>query len=191
MKKKRCGWSESSELMRKYHDAEWGVPLHDDKRLFEFLVLEGVQAGLSWSTVLNKRENYRKALDNFNYKKIAKYTDKKIEALLQNTGLIRNRLKMNALVTNAKCFINVQKEFGSFDKYIWSFVNHKPIVNKFKSLNEIPAKTLLSDKISEDMKKRGFKFVGSTIIYAYMQATGMVNDHLISCFRKNHVFEKK
>jgi len=191
MKKKRCGWSESSELMRKYHDAEWGVPLHDDKRLFEFLVLEGVQAGLSWSTVLNKRENYRKALDNFNYKKIAKYTDKKIESLLQNAGLIRNRLKMNALVINAKCFINVQKEFGSFEKYLWSFVNNKPIVNKFKSLNETPTKTLLSDKISEDMKKRGFKFVGSTIIYAYMQATGMVNDHLISCFRKNHVFEKK
>lgn len=169
--------------MRKYRDEEWGVPVHDNKRLFEFLVLEGAQAGLSWSTVLNKRENYRKALDNFDYQKIAKYPEKKIESLLQDTGLIRNRLKIHALVINAKCFINVQKEFGSFDKYIWSFVNNKPIINVFKSLKEIPTKTPISDKISKDMKTRGFKFVGSTIIYAHMQATGMVNDHLITCFR--------
>lgn len=179
----RCTWPSDDKLMIKYHDKEWGVPLHNDKKLFEFLILEGFQAGLSWRTVLYKRENFRKAFDNFDYNKVAKYDKRKINALLKDEGIIRNRLKVEGAVKNAKAFLQIRKEFGTFDKYIWGFVNYKPVQNKFKSLKELPAKTELSDLISKDMKKRGFTFVGSTIIYAHMRATGMVNDHLISCFR--------
>jgi len=180
---KSCEWPTGNELMTKYHDKEWGVPLHDERKLFEFLVLEGFQAGLSWQTILNKRENFRKAFDNFDYKKIAKYKQPKINSLLKDAGIIRNKLKVRGAVTNAKAFMEVQKEFGSFDKYIWEFVDGKPIVNKWKTMNQIPATTELSDIISKDLKKRGFTFVGSTIVYAHMQATGMVNDHVIGCFR--------
>jgi len=169
--------------MIKYHDKEWGVPLHNDKKLFEFLILEGFQAGLSWRTILHKRENFRKAFDNFDYNKVAKYNNRKINSLLKDAGIIRNRLKIAGSITNAKEFIKVRKEFGTFDKYIWSFVNGKPIQNNIKSLKELPAKTKLSDQISEDLRKRGFKFVGSTIVYAHMQATGMVNDHVVDCFK--------
>ncbi len=179
---KRCTWP-SNELAIAYHDSEWGVPLHDDQRLFEFLVLEGAQAGLSWDTILRKRENYREAFDGFDANKVARYTDKKIEKLLQNEGIIRNRLKIVSAVSNAKAFLKVQKEFGSFDKYIWSFVDRKPIVNKWKETSQVPATSEVSDTLSKDLKKRGFKFVGSTIMYAHMQATGVVNDHLVSCFR--------
>jgi DNA-3-methyladenine glycosylase I len=179
---KRCDWPKN-ELAIKYHDEEWGVPLHDDPKLFEFIILEGAQAGLSWDTILRKRENYRKAFDGFDVAKVARYADKKIERLLQDEGIIRNRLKVAAAVNNAKAFITVQKEFGSFDKYIWSFVDEKPIVNRWKESGQIPATSDVSDTISKDMRARGFKFVGSTIIYAHMQATGMVNDHLVSCFR--------
>jgi DNA-3-methyladenine glycosylase I len=179
---RRCGWAKN-ELAIQYHDTEWGVPLHDDRGLFEFLVLEGAQAGLSWDTILRKRENYRKAFDNFDVEKVARYTDKRIAKLLQDEGIIRNRLKIASAVSNAKAFLRVQKEFGSFDKYIWAFVNGRPIKNKWKEIGQVPAKTDVSDAISKDMKKRGFSFVGSTIIYAHMQATGMVNDHLVSCFR--------
>jgi len=185
--KNRCGWSSGETIMIKYHDKEWGVPLHNDKKLFEFLVLEGFQAGLSWLTVLKKRENFRKAFDNFDFNKVAKYDKRKINSLLKDAGIIRNRLKIDGAVANAKAFIKTRKEFGTFDKYIWSFVNGKPIQNKLKSLDDIPAKTELSDKISVDLKKRGFKFVGSTIVYAHMQATGMVNDHILDCFRHNEV----
>ena len=180
---KRCDWCLKNDLYMEYHDTEWGVPVHDDQLLFEFLLLEGVQAGLSWLTVLRKRENYRLAYDNFDPVKVAAYDDAKMQELLQNEGIIRNRLKVAASVNNAKRFLEVQQEFGSFDQYIWSFVDFKPIVNHFEKLEELPARTELSDKISKDMKKRGFKFVGSTIVYAHMQATGMVNDHLASCFR--------
>jgi DNA-3-methyladenine glycosylase I len=179
---KRCEWP-FEELMIKYHDKEWGVPLHSDRKLFEFLILEGAQAGLSWSTVLKKRENYRKAFDNFRPVKISRYSDKDIKRLLSNPGIIRNRLKIKSAISNAKSFLKVKKEFRSFDKYIWSFVNGKPVMNKFKSVKEIPSSTKLSDIISKDLKKRGFNFVGSTIVYAHMQATGMVNDHVVSCFR--------
>jgi DNA-3-methyladenine glycosylase I len=185
--KNRCGWSSSETIMIKYHDKEWGVPLHNDKKLFEFLVLEGFQAGLSWLTILKKRENFRKAFDNFDFNKVAKYDKRKINSLLKDAGIIRNRLKIEGAVANAKAFIETRKEFGTFDKYIWSFVNGTPIQNKLKSLNNIPAKTELSDKISADLKKRGFKFVGSTIVYAHMQATGMVNDHILDCFRHKEV----
>jgi len=173
--------------MIKYHDKEWGVPVHNDKKLFEFLLLEGMQAGLSWRTVLYKRENFRKAFDNFNFNKIAKYNKRKITSLLKDEGIIRNKLKVESAVTNAKAFLEVRKEFGTFNKYIWSFINGNPIQNKFKSLKEIPASTKLSDLISKDLKKRGFKFVGTTIIYAHMQATGMVNDHVVGCFRYKEV----
>ena len=183
---KRCDWPKN-ELALAYHDNEWGVPLHDDKRLFEFLILEGAQAGLSWDTILRKRDNYRKAFDGFNVNKVARYTDKKIAKLLQDEGIIRNRLKVSAAVSNAKEFLKVQKEFGSFDKYIWGFIDGKPIVNRWKLTTQIPATSKVSDTISKDMKQRGFKFVGSTIIYAHMQATGMVNDHLTSCFRYKEV----
>jgi DNA-3-methyladenine glycosylase I len=179
----RCTWPSDDKLMIKYHDREWGVPLHNDKKLFEFLILEGFQAGLSWRTVLYKRETFRKAFDNFDYNKVAKYDKRKINSLLKDEGIIRNRLKVEGAVKNAKAFLQIRKEFGTFDKYIWGFVNGKPIQNKFNSLKELPARTELSDIISKDMKKRGFTFVGSTIIYAHMQATGMVNDHLIGCFR--------
>ncbi len=181
--KTRCGWSGSDTLYIDYHDNEWGSPVHDDRLLFEFLILEGAQAGLSWITVLKKRDNYRKAFDNFEPEKVARYNSVKVEKLLLNEGIIRNRLKIASAITNAKSFLDVQKEFGSFDKYIWQFVNYKPIINSWNSLKEIPAKTKESDMISKDMKKRGFKFVGSTICYAFMQAVGMVNDHMTDCFR--------
>lgn len=187
---KRCTWP-GNELAIKYHDEEWGVPLHDERGLFEFLILEGAQAGLSWDTILRKRENYRKAFDNFEPAKVARYTDKKVEKLLQNEGIIRNRLKIASAIKNAKAFIAVQKEFGSFDEYIWAFVDGKPIVNKWKQTGQVPATSPESDAISKDLKKRGFNFVGSTIMYAHMQATGMVNDHLVTCFRykecQNHL----
>lgn len=183
----RCNWAISGENMKKYHDEEWGVPLHDDQKLFEFLVLEGFQAGLSWQIVLNKREAFRKAFDNFDLQKVAKYDETKMNELVQNKAIIRNKMKIAATVNNAKRFLEVQKEFNSFDKYIWQFVGYKPIVNAFKTLKEMPAKTSLSDKISADLKKRGFKFIGSTVIYAHMQATGMVNDHLMDCFRYKEI----
>jgi DNA-3-methyladenine glycosylase I len=176
-------WNTTDELMIKYHDEEWGTPLHDDRRLFEFLILEGFQAGLSWITILRKRENFKKAFDDFDYKKIAKYDSEKIEKLLNDSGIIRNRLKIKSAIENSIAFMKIINEFGSFDKYIWGFVNGRPINNKLKSFSEMPAKTPLSDIISIDLKKRGFKFVGSTIIYAHMQATGMVNDHLVTCRR--------
>ena len=179
---KRCGWA-SNELAIHYHDTEWGVPLHDDRGLFEFLILEGAQAGLSWDTILAKRENYRKAFDNFDAAKVAKYTEAKRAKLLENPGIVRNRLKVASAVSNATAFLAVQKEFGSFDAYIWSFVGGKPIDGKRKELGDIPAKTEISDALSKDLKKRGFNFVGSTIMYAFMQATGMVNDHVSTCFR--------
>jgi DNA-3-methyladenine glycosylase I len=182
--KKRCQWVPvDNPLYVKYHDEEWGVPIHDDRLLFEFLVLEGMQAGLSWLTILRKRENFRTAFDHFDPQKIALYNEKKIEELMQNSGIIRNRLKIVSAVQNAKAFLDVQAEFGSFDTFIWQFVERKSIVNKWKTLKEIPAKTPLSDAISKELKKRGFKFVGSTIIYTHMQATGMVNDHTVDCFR--------
>jgi DNA-3-methyladenine glycosylase I len=180
---KRCPWGTSDPLYVEYHDKEWGVPVHDDRKLFEMLILEGAQAGLSWLTVLKKRENYRKAFDNFEAVKIAKYDKRKIEQLLKNEGIIRNKLKINAAVINAKAFLQVKEEFGSFDKYIWQFVGNKPIINKRKSMKEIPAKTKESDEMSKDLIKRGFKFVGSTICYAFMQAVGLVNDHTVDCWK--------
>jgi len=185
--KSRCEWGTVSQLYIDYHDNEWGVPVHDDRMLFEFLVLEGAQAGLSWETVLKKRENYRKAFNNFDPVKVSRYGDKKIEALMGNKGIIRNRLKIASAVNNAKRFLEVQKEFGTFDAYIWQFVNGKPITNRFKSMQEIPATTKESDAMSKDLKKRGFKFVGPTICYAHMQATGMVNDHVVDCFRYKEI----
>lgn len=183
---KRCDWAKN-ELAIHYHDTEWGAPLRDDRALFEFLILEGAQAGLSWDTVLVKRDNYRKAFDNFDAEKIARYGDKKVEQLLQNEGIIRNRLKIHSAIRNAKCYLNTVEEFGSFEKYIWGFVDGKPIVNKWKNIKEVPASTPISDALSKDLKKRGFNFVGSTIMYAFMQATGMVNDHLTDCFRHKEV----
>ncbi len=183
MNKNRCSWCGEDPLYMKYHDKEWGVPVYEDDKLFEFLILETFQAGLSWITVLRKRENFRKAFDDFNYQKIARYNEKKFDKLMNDAGIIRNKLKIKATISNAIAFMVVQKEFGSFSKYIWSFVDYKPIENSWRSLDEIPAKTTLSDRISTDLKKRGFKFVGSTIIYAHMQATGMVNDHIVDCFR--------
>ncbi len=185
--KKRCPWPASNELMIKYHDKEWGVPVHNDKKLFEFLILEGFQAGLSWSTILKKRDNFKKAFDNFDAKKITKYDKRKISSLLKDEGIIRNRLKVNAAIINAKAFLQIQKEFGSFDKYMWSFVDGKPKKNKWKTMSQIPATTKESDVLSRDLIKRRFKFVGSTIIYAHMQAVGMVNDHIITCFRYKEV----
>ena len=181
---KRCGWCGTDPLYIKYHDEEWGKPIFEDNTLFEFLILETFQAGLSWITVLRKRENFRKAFDNFNYKKIAKYDDKKVEELMQNEGIIRNGLKIKAAVTNAQSFMRIQKEFGSFSNYIWGFINGKPIVNNFANIKELPSSTPLSDKISKDLKKRGIKFVGSTVMYAHMQATGMVNDHIVGCLAR-------
>ena len=185
--KKRCGWCLGDPLYETYHDEEWGIPVYDDDTLFEFLILETFQAGLSWITILRKRDNFRKAFDNFNYKKIANYNHEKIESLLEDAGIIRNKLKINATVTNAKAFIQIQKEFGSFSKYIWGFVDGKPIKNKLENHKNAPATTPLSDAISKDLKHRGFKFVGSTVIYAHMQATGMVNDHTTECFRYHEV----
>lgn len=178
----RCGWAQKNELMSRYHDEEWGRPLHDDQKLFEFLIMEGMQAGLSWLTILKKREAFRLAFDNFDVNKVAKYDQRKVDELMSNSAIIRNKLKIEASINNARRFLEVVDEFGSFDRYIWSFVNFQPIVNKFENLSELPAKTELSDLISEDLKRKGFKFVGSTVIYAHMQATGMVNDHLIHCF---------
>jgi DNA-3-methyladenine glycosylase I len=188
--KNRCPWPGDDPIYIAYHDKEWGVPIHSDKKLFEFLLLEGFQAGLSWRTILMKRPNFRMAFDNFDYNKIAGYKRKKIESLMKDAGIIRNRLKIESAVKNAKAFIELRKEFGTFDKYIWSFVDNKPVINKFKTLKELPARTELSDTISKDLKKRGFNFVGSTIIYAHLQATGVVNDHLISCFRYKEVNKK-
>lgn len=183
---KRCDWARN-DLAIHYHDSEWGVPLHDDRRLFEFLILEGAQAGLSWDTVLQKRENYRKAFDNFDAAKIARYDEKKCAELMQNQGIIRNRLKIASAVRNAKCYLEIVEKEGSFDKYIWSFVDGKPIVNVWENIKQVPASTPVSDAMSKDLKKRGFNFVGSTIMYAFMQATGMVNDHLTSCFRYREI----
>ena len=179
----RCDWAGDDDLYQKYHDEEWGNPVYEDATLFEFLILETFQAGLSWITILRKRENFRKAFDQFDYQKIAKYDSNKESELLQDTGIIRNKLKIKSAISNAQAFMKVQKEFGSFSKYIWAFVNEKPIQNKFKTMHEVPANTPLSDTISKDLKKRGFKFVGSTVVYAHMQACGMVNDHLTTCFR--------
>jgi DNA-3-methyladenine glycosylase I len=180
----RCGWCLSSDLYKEYHDQEWGTPVYDDATLFEFLILETFQAGLSWITILNKRENFRKAFDNFDYKKIALYSEDKVQELLLDAGIIRNKLKVRSAVSNATAFMMIQEEFGSFSKYIWNFTNGKPIINNPKTLKEVPATTPLSDTISTDLKKRGFKFVGSTVVYAYLQATGMVNDHIENCWKR-------
>ncbi len=185
----RCGWCVGDPLYEAYHDREWGVPLKDDAAIFEFLILETFQAGLSWITILRKRENFRKAFDNFDYKKMANYSDAKIEELLQDSGIIRNGSKIRAAVTNARAFIMVQEEFGSFSKYIWSFVDGSPIQNDWNHLKEVPATTPVSEALSKDLKKRGFKFVGPTVVYAHMQATGMVNDHVKNCFRNPEVKE--
>lgn len=187
MEKHRCGWCKGDDLYETYHDEEWGVPVKDDAKLFEFLILETFQAGLSWITVLRKRENFRKAFDNFDYKKITTYNQQKIDSLLADAGIIRNKLKINATISNARAFMDVQNEFGSFSRYIWNFTDGTPIKNKVKNYKEVPPTTTLSDTISKDLKKRGFKFVGSTVIYAHMQATGMVNDHEVNCFRYNEV----
>ncbi|MFO7755465.1 MAG: DNA-3-methyladenine glycosylase I [Bacteroidales bacterium] len=181
--KHRCGWCGNDRLYIDYHDKEWGVPVYDDRILFEFLALESFQAGLSWLTILKKRENFRAALDDFDYRLIAGYDEKKVNELLANSGIIRNRLKILAIINNARAFIEVQKQYGSFSNYIWAFTGGKPIINHLQTSGELPSKTPLSDKISRDLKKKGFKFTGSTIVYAHMQATGMVNDHLVSCFR--------
>ncbi len=183
----RCGWSSVDPSMIQYHDLEWGVPVHDDKRLFEFLVLEGAQAGLNWLIILRRRNGYRRAFEKFDFRKVAKFDDEKIESLLQDESIIRNRLKIESAVTNALAFLLIREEYGSFDKYLWQFVYFEPIKNSWISLEQIPSRTDVSDRMSRDLMNRGFKFVGSTICYAYMQATGMVNDHLISCFRYNEL----
>src|SRR5688572_18501800 len=188
--KNRCAWCLKFEQYIEYHDTEWGVPVHDDRIHFEFLILEGAQAGLSWSTILKKREGYRKAFAQFDPVKVSRFTAGRISKILQDPGVIRNKLKVNAAVNNAKRFLEVQKEFGSFDRYIWSFVNNKPIVNKWKGVSEVPATTKESDTISKDLIKRGFKFVGSTVVYAHMQACGLVNDHLIDCWKYKKVKTK-
>ena len=183
--KNRCRWCVGIEIYEKYHDEEWGVPVYDDQKLFEFLILETFQAGLSWITILKKRENFRLAFDYFDYLKVSDYSEVKIQELMQNAGIIRNQLKIRAAVTNANSFIKIQEEFGSFSNYIWAFTDNKPIVNKPSSLKEVPATSDISDKISKDLKKRGFKFVGSTVVYAHMQATGMVDDHVADCWKRN------
>jgi DNA-3-methyladenine glycosylase I len=186
----RCSWTSTNPLMIEYHDKEWGVPLHDDRKLFEFIILDAFQAGLSWNTIINKRKNFEKAFDNFEPEKIARYKDNKIQKLLNDAGIIRNKMKINSTVNNAKMFLKIQKEFGSFDAYIWQFTGGKTIHNKWKTLKEIPASTKQSDEMSKDLKKRGFNFVGTTICYAFMQAAGMVNDHIISCFRYDKLKKK-
>jgi DNA-3-methyladenine glycosylase I len=178
----RCGWAKG-DLYIRYHDEEWGVPVHDDRTLFEFLILEGAQAGLNWSTILNKRENYRKAFDGFDPARVARYDRRKVQQLLRDPGIVRNKLKVASAVENAKLFLSVQKDFGSFDQYIWQFIGGKPQINARKSLRQVPARTAASDAMSKDLKRRGFRFVGSTICYAFMQAVGMVNDHLVDCIR--------
>jgi DNA-3-methyladenine glycosylase I len=185
-----CEWPSDDTLMLKYHDEEWGVPVHNDRKHFEFIILDAFQAGLSWKTILHKRKNFRKAFDNFDFRKIAKYKEKKINTLLNDAGIIRNRLKILATIQNAKMFLMIRKEYGSFDKYIWQFTGNKPIKNKWKTLKEIPAKSIESDNMSTDLIKKGFKFVGSTICYAYMQAAGMVNDHIIYCKRYKELNNK-
>ncbi|MCQ4035982.1 DNA-3-methyladenine glycosylase I [Kaistella montana] len=185
MEKIRCAWCEKDDLYRNYHDQEWGKPVYDDETIFEFLVLESFQAGLSWYTILKKRENFKAAFDDYNYQKIAEYSDEKVEELMQNAGIIRNRLKILATISNAKKFMEVQKEFGTFSEYIWGFVDGKPIDYGRESLSQIPATTEISDALAKDLKKRGFKFLGSTVVYAHMQATGMVNDHLQDCWVRN------
>ena len=189
MERHRCEWGTSSALYIEYHDTEWGVPVHDEQKLFEFLILEGAQAGLSWSTILNKRQAYLQAFDNFEPARVASYDDEKVQALLSNSGIVRNRLKIQAAIQNARTFLAVQDEYGSFDSYIWQFVDGKPIQNSWKILQEIPATTNESDAMSKELKKRGFTFVGSTICYAFMQAVGMVNDHVVDCFRWQEVQE--
>jgi len=186
----RCPWAKG-ELYITYHDTEWGVPLHDDRALFELLILEGAQAGLSWSTILNKRENYRKAFDGFNARKIARYDQRKVDRLLDDSGIVRNKLKIAASIQNAQAFLAIQKEFGSFDAYIWHFVGGQPIQNSFSSMQEVPARTAVSDAMSKDLQARGFRFVGSTICYAFMQATGMVNDHVTDCFRHSELLKSE
>ena len=183
----RCGWCGSDELYIKYHDEEWGVPVHDDQKHFEFLVLESAQAGLSWITILRKRKNYRRLYDQFDVCKVAEYDEEKIQTLMADPGIIRNRRKIDASINNAKCFLEVQREWGSFDEYIWSFTNKIALRNTWKQLSEIPSRTELSDRVSQDMKRRGFRFLGSTIIYSQLQATGIVNDHIVSCFRYNDI----
>ncbi|MCG8620238.1 MAG: DNA-3-methyladenine glycosylase I [Desulfobacterales bacterium] len=185
----RCDWSTSDPDYIHYHDTEWGVPVHDDRKIFEFLILEGAQAGLSWITILKRREGYRKAFADFDPEKVARYGPDKIQALLQDPGIIRNKLKVNSTVTNARAFLEIQEEFGSFDAYAWRFVDGAPIINAFTAMDQVPATSKESDAFSKDLKQRGFKFTGSTIIYAHMQATGMVNDHLVSCFRYKEVME--
>lgn len=187
----RCEWAQGSELMIRYHDEEWGVPVHDDGKLFEFLALEGAQAGLSWDTILNKRENYRDAFNGFDVRRVARYDARKVAQLLRNPGIVRNRLKIASAVRNAQAWLRVQKEFGSFDRYIWQFVNGEPKVNSWRSNKRRPARTAESDAMSKDLKKRGFSFVGSTICYAFMQAVGMVNDHEVKCFRYGEVSARK
>jgi len=184
--KNRCQWVTSDSLYQKYHDEEWGVPVYDDRKLFEFIILETFQAGLSWITVLRKRENFRQAFDSFDCQKVALFDEEKIHELLKNQGIIRNQLKIRAAVSNARAFIKIQEEFGSFSQYIWQFTDHKPIINHWKTIKEVPASTPLSDKISKDLKKRGFKFVGTTVMYAHLQATGIVHDHTTDCFRHKH-----
>ena len=186
----RCPWVSKDQLMIGYHDKEWGVPVHDDSLLFEFLVLEGAQAGLSWTTILKKRDNYRIAFDNFEPEKVAAYNENKIEKLRENSGIVRNKLKIRSAVTNAAALIEIQKEYGSFDSYIWKFTDGKPIQNRWKKMEEIPSSTLESESMSHDLKKRGFKFVGPTICYAFMQAVGMVNDHLVDCFRHSDLYSE-
>lgn len=183
----RCEWANASEIEREYHDTIWGVPVHDDRLLFEFLILEGAQAGLSWRTILKKRTGYQQAFDNFNAEKIANYSDEKFSELLQNPQIIRNRLKINAAIANAQAFLKIQQQYGSFDAYIWMFVNHKTIHHHYSCLAELPASTEISKTMSHDLKKKGFKFVGETICYAYMQAMGMVNDHTVNCFRHHQL----
>jgi len=187
MERQRCEWGTSSALYIEYHDMEWGVPVHDERKLFEFLILEGAQAGLSWSTILNKRQAYMQAFDNFEPAKVASYDDTKVQQLLTNSGIVRNRLKIQAAIQNARSFLVIQDQYGSFDTYIWQFVDGKPVQNSWKSLQEIPATTKESDAMSKELKKRGFTFVGSTICYAFMQAVGMVNDHIVDCFRWREV----
>jgi DNA-3-methyladenine glycosylase I len=187
---KRCGWANKNGIEQSYHDKEWGVAIHDDRRLFEFLILEGAQAGLSWSTILRKREGYRRAFDNFDSRKISRYSQNDVSRLLANPEIIRNRLKINAAITNARAFLQVQKEFESFDRYIWRFVNGRPIQNSWRKMTDIPSSSPESDAMSKDLQKRGFKFIGTTICYAFMQAVGMVNDHVVSCFRYKELKNK-
>lgn len=187
MERIRCDWASSNELEAKYHDEEWGTAVHEDQKLFEMLILESMQAGLSWSTILKKRETLTQAYDQFDYVKIAEYTQEKIDSLLEDPGIIRNKLKINATINNAKVFMEIQAEYGSFDQFIWRYVDGEPIKNHWENIKEVPASTALSDKISKDLKKRGFKFLGTTTVYAFMQATGMVDDHLVHCFKRQGI----